>query len=278
MKTIKVLKNKSTFVGFVVIGLVLLCAVAAPWIAPFPEEGRGRVNIDNIMVGPGFKHWLGTDELGRDLLSRIIFGARPALLVAITVVGIAAIVGTFLGLLAGFRGGWIDAFVMRASELFLSFPPLLLSLVAVSILGPGLMNALIALTISWWPWYARLIRGEARSLRERPYVEISVAMGISQWKIMTRHILRNITTPLVVQVATDLGAVILASGSLAFIGLGAQPPLADWGLMIAQGRSVIFDQWWISTFPGIAIFSIVLAFNLLGDALRDHFDPRNQTL
>jgi len=278
MKTIKVLKNKSTFVGFVVIGLVLLCAVAAPWIAPFPEEGRGRVNIDNIMVGPGFKHWLGTDELGRDLLSRIIFGARPALLVAITVVGIAAIVGTFLGLLAGFRGGWIDAFVMRASELFLSFPPLLLSLVAVSILGPSLMNALIALTISWWPWYARLIRGEARSLRERPYVEISVAMGISQWKIMTRHILRNITTPLVVQVATDLGAVILASGSLAFIGLGAQPPLADWGLMIAQGRSVIFDQWWISTFPGIAIFSIVLAFNLLGDALRDHFDPRNQTL
>jgi peptide/nickel transport system permease protein len=278
MKTIKVLKNKSTFVGFVVIGLVLLCAVAAPWIAPFPEEGRGRVNIDNIMVGPGFKHWLGTDELGRDLLSRIIFGARPALLVAITVVGIAAIVGTFLGLLAGFRGGWIDAFVMRASELFLSFPPLLLSLVAVSILGPGLMNALIALTISWWPWYARLIRGEARSLRERPYVEISVAMGISQWKIMTRHILRNITTPLVVQVATDLGAVILASGSLAFIGLGAQPPLADWGLMIAQGRSVIFDQWWISTFPGVAIFSIVLAFNLLGDALRDHFDPRNQTV
>lgn len=277
MKTLRRLKNKATIVGFAVIGVAFVCAIAAPWIAPFPAEGRGRVNIDNIMVGPGLKHWLGTDELGRDLLSRIIFGARPALLVAITVVGIAAVVGTFLGLLAGFRGGWIDAVVMRVSELFLSFPPLLLSLVAVSILGPGLMNALIALTISWWPWYARLIRGEARSLRERPYVEISVAMGISQWKIMTRHILRNVTTPLVVQVATDLGAVILASGSLAFIGLGAQPPLADWGLMVAQGRSVIFDQWWISTFPGVAIFLIVLAFNLLGDALRDHFDPRNQT-
>ena len=276
MKTIKMLHDKAAILGFMLIGSAFICAVAAPWIAPFPDEGRGRVNIDNIMVGPGAKHLLGTDELGRDLLSRIIFGARPALLVAITVVGIAAIVGTFLGLLAGFRGGWIDSIVMRVSELFLSFPPLLLSLVAVSILGPGLLNALIALTISWWPWYARLIRGEARSLRERPYVEISVAMGISQWKILTRHILRNVTTPLIVQIATDLGAVILASGSLAFIGLGAQPPLADWGLMVAQGRSVIFNQWWISTFPGIAIFLMVLAFNLLGDSLRDHFDPRNQ--
>jgi peptide/nickel transport system permease protein len=228
------------------------------------------------MIGPGTHHWLGTDELGRDMLSRIIFGARPALITALTVVGIAAVVGTILGLLAGFRGGWIDSLVMRVSELFLSFPPLLLSLVAVSILGPGLLNALIALTVSWWPWYARLIRGEARSLRQRPFVEIAVAMGISNWKVMTRHILRNVTTPLIVQVATDLGTVILAAGSLAFIGLGAQPPLADWGLMVAQGRSVIFNQWWISTFPGIAIFLAVLGFNLVGDALRDYFDPRNQ--
>jgi peptide/nickel transport system permease protein len=269
-------KNKATTLGFAIIALFVLCAVAAPWIAPFPNEGRGTVNVGHIMIGPGFHHWLGTDELGRDLLSRIIFGARPALFTALTVVGIAAIFGTILGLLAGFRGGWIDSLVMRISELFLSFPPLLLSLVAVSILGPGLLNALIALTISWWPWYARLIRGEAASLRQRPFVEISIAMGISQWKIMTRHILRNVTSPLIVQVATDLGTVILAAGSLAFIGLGAQPPLADWGLMVAQGRSVIFSQWWISTFPGIAIFIAVLAFNLLGDALRDYLDPRSQ--
>lgn len=277
IETVKILrKNKATTLGFALVALFVLCAVAAPWIAPFPKEGRGTVNVSNVMIGPGFHHWLGTDELGRDLLSRIIFGARPALLTAATVVGIAAIFGTILGLLAGFRGGWIDSLVMRISELFLSFPPLLLSLVAVSILGPGLLNALIALTISWWPWYARLIRGEAASLRQRPFVEISMAMGISQWKIMTRHILRNVTSPLIVQVATDLGTVILAAGSLAFIGLGAQPPLADWGLMVAQGRSVIFSQWWISTFPGVAIFIAVLAFNLLGDALRDYFDPRSQ--
>jgi peptide/nickel transport system permease protein len=277
VETVRILrKNKATTLGFVLVGLFVLCAVAAPWIAPFPDEGRGTVNVANIMIGPGFHHWLGTDELGRDLLSRIIFGARPALLTAGTVVGIAAIFGTMLGLLAGFRGGWVDSLVMRISELFLSFPPLLLSLVAVSILGPGLLNALIALTISWWPWYARLIRGEAASLRQRPFVEIAMAMGISRWKIMTRHILRNVTTPLIVQIATDLGTVILAAGSLAFIGLGAQPPLADWGLMVAQGRSVIFSQWWISTFPGVAIFIAVLAFNLLGDALRDYFDPRSQ--
>lgn len=275
--TVRILrKNKATTLGFVLVSLFAICAAAAPWIAPFPNEGRGMVNVDNIMIGPGFHHLLGTDELGRDLLSRIIFGARPALFTALTVVGIAAIFGTILGLLAGFRGGWIDSLVMRISELFLSFPPLLLSLVAVSILGPGLLNALIALTISWWPWYARLIRGEAASLRQRPFVEISMAMGISQWKIMTRHILRNVTSPLIVQVATDLGTVILAAGSLAFIGLGAQPPMADWGLMVAQGRSVIFSQWWISTFPGVAIFIAVLAFNLLGDALRDYLDPRSQ--
>lgn len=269
-------KNRITTLGLIIVGIFIVCAVAAPWVAPFPNEGRGAVNVGNVMIGPGFHHWLGTDELGRDLLSRVIFGARPALLTALTVVGIAAFLGTVLGLLAGFRGGLIDTLVMRISELFLSFPPLLLSLVAVSILGPGLLNALIALTISWWPWYARLIRGEAASLRRRPFVEIAAAMGISPWRIMTRHILRNVTSPLIVQVATDLGTVILAAGSLAFIGLGAQPPMADWGLMVAQGRSVIFSQWWIATFPGIAIFLAVLAFNLLGDALRDHLDPRNQ--
>lgn len=272
----KVNKNRITTLGVITVGIFIVCAVAAPWIAPFPSEGKGTVNVANVMIGPSFHHLLGTDELGRDMLSRIIYGARPALITALTVVGIAAFFGTILGLLAGFRGGLIDTLVMRVSELFLSFPPLLLALVAVSILGPGLLNALIALTISWWPWYARLIRGEAASLRGRPFVEIAAAMGISPWKIMTRHILRNVTSPLIVQVATDLGTVILAAGSLAFIGLGAQPPLADWGLMVAQGRSVIFSQWWISTFPGVAIFLAVLAFNLLGDALRDHLDPRNQ--
>ncbi|MCX6431015.1 MAG: ABC transporter permease [Actinobacteria bacterium] len=267
-------KDRLTTFASGMLGVFLLCAIFGPWIAPNAQQGAGRTNIDDSFVGPGSAHWLGTDELGRDLLSRIIYGARPALLIAIAVVGFAAIIGTLLGLIAGLRGGWVDNVIMRVSELFLSFPPLLLSLVAVTFLGPGLINALIALIISWWPWYTRLIRVEASIVASKPFVEIASAMGVPDRIVIIRHILRNVTTPLIVQIAADLGTVILAAGSLAFIGLGAQPPAADWGLMVAQGRNVIFDQWWISTFSGLAIFLAVLAFNILGDALRDHFDPR----
>ena len=267
-------KDTLTTIATVMMSIFIGAAIFAPWLAPFPKEGAGETNVDNIYIGPGWHHVLGTDELGRDLLSRIIYGARPALLIALAVVGFAAIIGTLLGLIAGYRGGWIDNIIMRVSELFLSFPPLLLSLVAVTFLGPGLVNALIALIISWWPWYARLIRVEASIVRSKPYVEISAAMGVPDRIIIVRHILRNVTTPLIVQIAADLGTVILAAGSLAFIGLGAQPPSADWGLMVAQGRNLIFDQWWISTFSGLAIFLAVLSFNIIGDALRDHFDPR----
>ncbi len=267
-------KDKLTIFATVLISIFILSAIIGPWLAPYPDQGRGSANVDDIFIGPGRAHLLGTDELGRDLFSRIIFGARPALFIALAVVGFAAIIGTALGLIAGFSGGWIDNVIMRICELFLSFPPLLLSLVAVTFLGPGLTNALIALIISWWPWYTRLIRVEASIVRTKPFVEISAAMGVPNRVIMVRHILRNVTTPLIVQVAADLGTVILAAGSLAFIGLGAQPPSADWGLMVAQGRNLIFDQWWISTFSGLAIFLAVLAFNVIGDALRDHFDPR----
>lgn len=268
-------KDKFTTMASFIFGVFVITAIFGRNFAPYPKEGRGTTNVDNSFIGPSWSHPLGTDELGRDLLSRIIFGARPALLVALTVVLLAALIGSVLGLVAGYRGGVIDNLIMRVSELFLSFPPLLLSLVAVTFLGPGLINALVALIVSWWPWYARLLRVEARNVKAKPFVEISKAMGVSDRVIIFRHILRNVTTPLIVQVAADLGTVILAAGSLAFIGLGAQPPTADWGLMVAQGRTVIFDQWWISTFSGLAIFLVVLAFNLLGDSLRDFFDPRN---
>ena len=267
-------KDKLTGTATVMMLIFIVTAIFGPWLAPSAKEGAGATNVDNSYIGPGWQHLLGTDELGRDLLSRIIYGARPALLIALAVVGFAAIIGTLLGLIAGYAGVWIDNVIMRVSELFLSFPPLLLSLVAVTFLGPGLINALIALIISWWPWYARLIRVEASIVKSKPYVEISAAMGVPDRIIILRHILRNVTTPLIVQIAADLGTVILAAGSLAFIGLGAQPPSADWGLMVAQGRNLIFDQWWISTFSGLAIFLAVLSFNIIGDALRDHFDPR----
>ena len=263
-----------TSLSILILIIFSLVAILGKSILPYPDEGSGTPNVDHVHIGPGAAHWLGTDELGRDLLSRLMYGARSVLFTSLLVVIVAALVGTILGLLAAFFGGWIDSAIMNVSSLFLSFPPLLLSLVAVSLLGPGLKNSLIALMISWWPWYARLIRNEARFVKLRPFVEIAESMGISRRRIIFRHLLPNVTSPLIIQFAADLGTVILAAGSLAFIGLGAQPPAADWGLLVAQGRSVIFDQWWISTFAGLAIFLVVLAFNSIGDALRDYFDPR----
>lgn len=260
--------------GLALILLVVILALFGPWIAPFPAQGYGETNVGDRGLPPSAAHWFGTDQLGRDILSRIIIGARPALAISVLVVAIAALIGIPLGAIAGYRGGWLDEVLMRVTEIFQAFPPLLLAMVTVAILGPSLTNAGLALAICWWPWYARLVRAEARSLRDRPFVEAARSIGVPVWRILPRHILRNCLTPVLVQATVDIGSVVLAAGSLAFIGLGAQPPSPDWGLMVAEGRGQIFTDWWISTFPGLAIFATVLGFNLLGDALRDFFDPR----
>jgi peptide/nickel transport system permease protein len=263
--------------GLSLIVIVFVLAIAGRWIAPYPEQGAGVTNVDARNLPPSAINWFGTDELGRDMLSRVILGAEPAISVAFFVVVIAALIGVPLGAIAGYRGGWIDEVLMRVTEIFQSFPPLLLAMVTIALLGPGLLNAGIALALSWWPWYARLVRAEAQSLRDRSFVESARAIGVPTWRIISRHILRNCTTPVLVQATVDIGTVVLAAGSLAFIGLGAQPPSPDWGLMVAQGRGVVLSAWWISVFPGLAIFLTVLGFNLLGDALRDLLDPRQVT-
>ncbi|MGO2745308.1 ABC transporter permease [Microbacterium sp.] len=260
--------------GLAIVLLVVVFAFFGHWIAPFPEQGSGQTNVDTRNLAPSLSHLFGTDQLGRDMLSRVIMGAQPALSIAIAVVGLAAIIGVPLGAIAGYRGGRIDDLLMRITEVFQAFPPLLLAMVMVALLGPSLLNAGIALAICWWPWYARLVRAEARSLRERPYVEAARAIGVPMWRILPRHILRNCLTPIIVQATVDVGAIVLAAGSLAFLGLGAQPPSPDWGLMVAEGRGQLFTAWWISTFPGLAIFLTVLGFNVIGDALRDLIDPR----
>lgn len=267
-------KDRLAILGASLILLVLLAALIGQWIAPFPDQGMGVTDAPNRDLAPNSVNWLGTDQLGRDILSRILFGARPALTVAFSVVFVAALIGIPLGAIAGYRGGWLDNVLMRITEIFQAFPPLLLAMVMVALLGPSLMNAGIALAVSWWPWYARLVRAEAASLRERPYVEAARSIGVPTWVIIPRHILRNSLTPVLVQATVDIGTVVLAAGSLAFIGLGAQPPAPDWGLMVAEGRGTIFTHWWISTFPGLAIFITVLGFNLLGDSIRDLLDPR----
>jgi peptide/nickel transport system permease protein len=251
-----------------------LVALAGPWLAPYPEQGYGKTNVATRMLPMSREHPFGTDRLGRDMLSRVIIAARPALLVSLGVVFIAILIGAPLGALAGFAGGRLDDLIMRITDLFLAFPSLLLAMAIVAALGPGLEHAAMALAISWWPWYTRLVRGMAISLRQRYFVEAAQSIGVPSSVIILRHILPNCLSPILVQATVDIGSVILASSSLAFIGLGAQPPAPDWGLMVSEGRTFILDQWWYSTFPGLAIFITVLAFNLLGDTLRDIFDPR----
>ena len=270
-------RDRLALVGLIlVIGLIVI-AILAPWLAPYPDQGRGAANVVDANLAPSLTHPFGTDDLGRDMLSRILMGSRPALLISVSVVAAAAAIGVPLGAIAGYRGGWLDSVLMRVTEIFQSFPPLLLAMVVVALLGPDLKNAALALVVSWWPWYARLVRAEAKSLRERPFVAAAEAIGVPTWTILRRHIMKNSLTPVLVQATVDVGTVVLAAGSLAFIGLGAQPPAPDWGLMVAEGRSQIFTSWWVSTFAGLAIFVTVLGFNLLGDSLRDILDPRRHS-
>jgi peptide/nickel transport system permease protein len=267
-------RDPLAFASSLVILVFFLVAVFAGQLAPYPEEGAGKTNVDNAMLQPSSQHWMGTDRLGRDILSRVIVGARPALIIPIGVVAVAVLIGAPLGALAGYKGGWVDEVIMRLTDLFLAFPSLLLAMAITSALGRGQQNAALALIISWWPWYTRLARAITLSLRSSYFVEAARATGVRDSVIILRHILPNTLSPILVQVTVDLGTVILAMGGLAFLGLGTQPPYPDWGLMVSEGRSFILNQWWIATFPGIAIFIVVLAFNLLGDTLRDIFDPR----
>ena len=262
--------------GLLIIGLVLVMAVFGPWLAPAPGEGAGVVDVGQRLLPPSLEHPFGTDWLGRDMLSRVILGARIAVQVSLVVVGLAILIGVPLGAVAGYYRGGLDGLSMRATDLFLAFPPLLLAMAIVAALGPSLQHATLALVISWWPWYARISRGLAVSLREWSFVDASRAMGIHEGAIIFRHIVPNSLGPIVVQATIDIGTVILAAGSLAFIGLGARPPAPDWGLMVAEGRQYILEQWWLSVFPGLAIFFTVLAFNLVGDLLLRLLDPRQE--
>jgi peptide/nickel transport system permease protein len=269
-----IVRDPLSFASTVIIILFILIALFAKQIAPYPLEGAGKTNVDHSMLAPSSEHFFGADKLGRDILSRVIVGAQPALIIPIGVVLFAILIGAPLGALAGYKGGWLDELIMRITDLFLAFPSLLLAMAIASALGRGTDKAAFALVISWWPWYTRLVRGVTLSLKERYFVEAAQAIGVRDSVIIWRHILPNTISPILVQATVDMGTVILAMGGLAFLGLGTQPPAPNWGLMVSEGRTYILTQWWIATFPGLAIFVVVLAFNLLGDTLRDIFDPR----
>jgi len=254
--------------------LIVLVALAAPLLAPFPADAGSATHPVSALQAPSLHHLFGTDQVGRDVFSRVLYGARVSPLVALLVLVIACVVGIPLGVAAGYFGGVVDEGIMRVTDIFLAFPSLLLSLAFAAVLPPSLTSLTIAIAITWWPWYTRLIRGQAASVAGRPYVESCRALGIPAWRILLRHVLPNSVTPLIVQVSLDVGGVILTASALSFLGLGAQDPTPDWGLMVAEGQNYFTTQWWLVTYPGLAILVTALAFNLLGDGLRDVLDPR----
>jgi len=270
------LKNPLTILGLAIVISLILISIFAPYIAPYPEQGRGISSVKDRLLPPGRERLFGTDNLGRDILSRVIFGSRVSLKAAVVVILIVVVIGTPLGVIAGYFGGKIDEVIMRMSDMVLAFPSLLLAIAIVAILGPSLMNAMIALSVPWWPWYTRLARSQTISLRERQFVEAARAVGVSNFKIMFRHILPNCLTPIIVAATLDMGYIILSLAGLGFLGLGSRPPTPDWGVMIGRGRSFILSQWWYPTFPGIAIFITVLGFNLLGDGLAEALNPKRR--
>ena len=265
-------RNPLTLISLAILGILLLCALAAPQLAPQDPSAQ---DLPGRLQAPDRAHWLGTDELGRDVLSRMIFGARISFRVGISVVAISLLVGALIGSLAGFYGGWLDRFFNRiVINTLLAFPGILLAIAVVAFLGPGIGKLVIALSLSGWIGYARLVRGEVLKARELDYVQAARALGVPQGRLLVVHIWPNVIPPVVVQSAIGLAAAILAEATLSFLGLGVPPPTPSWGGMLNDGRGHIFDAPHLVVFPALSVMLAVLAFNFLGDALRDYLDPR----
>lgn len=266
--------NPLNIVALAIIGLFLFLCLFGDALAPFDPV---KPDIVNKFQAPSSSHWFGTDELGRDVLSRVMSGAKISLGIATLIVGIAVVVGVFVGAIAGYFGGYVDELLMRLTDIFLAFPALILAMGIAASLGRELQNTVIALTVVYWPWYARLVRGQVMALRQRDFVEAARAVGASHRRVLVRHILPNTIAPVIIQITIDVGYAVMATAGLSFIGLGAQPPMPEWGTMIAGARTYFREAWWYITFPGLALTLTVIGFNLLGDGLRDYFDPRTRS-
>lgn len=264
--------NPMAMFGFSILLLLALIAIFAPWIAPHDPFEQ---NLSARLTAPGVDGYiLGSDSLGRDILSRLIYGSRITLYIVFLVALMAPIVGLFVGTAAGYLGGWVDAVLMRLTDIFLAFPRLVLALAFVSALGAGIENAVLAIVLTAWPPYARIARAETLSIRNADYIHAIKLQGASALRVITKHIWPLCISSLVIRVTLDMAGIILTAAGLGFLGLGAQPPSPEWGAMISSGRQFILDHWWVATMPGLAIFIVSLAFNLLGDGLRDVLDPK----
>jgi peptide/nickel transport system permease protein len=268
--------NKLCFAGLILILLLILIALFAPMLVPYARDVASEVHLEDKLLPPSTVHPFGTDEMGRDVFSRVLYGTRLSFQMAFVVILISSAIGISYGLVSGYFGGMVDTVMMRLCEIFLSFPSLLLAIAIVSVLGPSITNTAISIALSWWPWFARLIRNETISIKGRGFIEAARTMAVSPVRILYDHILRNAIPVIIVQVSISFGSVILTAASLSFLGLGVQPPLPEWGLMVSTGKNYFLSSWWYVTFPGIFIFITVMAFNFFGDGLRDFYDPKTR--
>ncbi|MGB3601341.1 MAG: ABC transporter permease [Marinomonas sp.] len=259
-------------IGLALVILLVVLALLAPQLSTFDPNVQ---NIQDRLLAPNAQHWFGTDRFGRDLFSRVLHGARPTLLLVSLVIVLTVPIGLTVGICAGYFGGWVERILMRLTDIVMSLPSLVIALALVSILGPGLMNGALALAFTSWPSFARQARTETLSIRRSDYLSAAKMQGISGWRLIFGHILPLILPSAIVRAALNLGGIILSAAGLGFLGMGIQPPAAEWGSMVASGSRVIFDQWWVAAVPGVAILLASLAFNLLGDGLRDKMDPRH---
>ena len=269
-KTVAILTgNPMSLAGLIFVGLVVLSAIFADYITPFPDHRGAVVDFLNFNKPPSEKHWFGTDLVGRDLLTRIIYAYRVSLMLGVVVLAIAVPVGVSMGLMAGYLGRRVEFVLMRITDVFLSIPPLVLAMSVMGLLKPTLFNGMIAVTVMWWPWYTRLVYNITRSERQEGYVLAAEVLGASRAHIMFREILPNCVPSILTKMTLDFGFVILIASSLSFLGLGVQPPTPDLGSMVAEGARYLPDSWWLTVFPGLAILFVVFGFNLIGDALRE---------
>lgn len=270
-------RNILSTVGLIALLALFVTALIAPAIVPFPEDAEGNIRASARLHAPDDTYYFGTDNVGRDIYSRVLLGTGLALRVGFVIIFLASLIGVTVGALAGYFGGWVDDLLMRITDIFLTVPALVLAIAVTAALGKGIINVMIGISLVWWPGFARLTRSLVLGLREEVFAEAARSIGAGHFRILFRHILPNTLSPIIVKMSTDFGFAVLTAAALGFIGLGAQPPAPEWGAMINEGRDYFPSDWWVSTFPGMAIFVMVFSWNLLGDGVRDLLDPRGKS-
>jgi peptide/nickel transport system permease protein len=269
----RIARDRSALIGLVLIAALAACALLAPVLATHPDD-LYELHPAKRLRAPSGEHWLGTDRMGSDIYSRLLFGARITILIGVIAVGAALLIGVPVGLVAGHYHGWASDLLMRVSDIFLAVPQVVLAIAIAQTLGPSLQNVILALSVTYWPWFARVVYAETRALQQEVFVESTTALGASPWRLVVLHVLPNIASPIIVRASIGMGFTILTAAALGFLGLGPPPPTPEWGRTIAEAREFLPDAWWYAAAPGFAIFLTVMGFNLLGDGLRDVLDPR----